>query len=135
MRAMVVPPRSVADAELPPPPPRTHHMAMPATTRWTAEMVRALPDDGNRYEVIDGELFVTPSPTLRHQDAVLEMASLVRPYINAHGVGHVVVSPADVTFDDGSLVQPDVFVTPLVGERRPREWSEINRLLLAVEVL
>ena len=44
-------------------------MAMPATTRWTAEMARALPDDGNRYEVIDGELFVTPSPTLRHQEA------------------------------------------------------------------
>ena len=49
-------------------------MAMPATTRWTAEMVRALPDDGKRYEVIDGELFVTPSPTLRHQDAVFEMS-------------------------------------------------------------
>ena len=110
-------------------------MAMPATTRWTVEMVRALPDDGNRYEVIDGELFVTPSPALRHQDAVLAMASLVRPYVSAHGVGHVVVSPADVTFDDGSLVQPDVFVTPLVGARRPRDWSEVKALLLAVEVL
>jgi len=33
-----------------------------ATGGWTAEMVRALPDDGKRYEVIDGELFVTPSP-------------------------------------------------------------------------
>lgn len=110
-------------------------MGMPATTRWTAKMVRALPDDGNRYEVIDGELFVTPSPALRHQDAVLEMASLVHPYVNAHGVGHVVVSPADVTFDDGNLVQPDVFVTPLVGGRRPREWSEVKTLLLAVEVL
>ena len=125
----------LAHAELPPPAPRTHHMAMPATTRWTADMVRALPDDGNRYEVIDGELFVTPSPALRHQDAVLAMASLIRPYVNANGVGHVVVSPADVTFDDGSLVQPDVFVTPLVGGRRPREWSEVKTLLLAVEVL
>lgn len=127
--------RSLTDAGLPPRPPRTHHMAMPATTRWTAEMVRALPDDGNRYEVIDGELFVTPSPTLRHQDAVLEMASLVRPYVKAYGVGHVLVSPADVTFDDGNLVQPDVFVSPLVGGRRPREWSEVKTLLLAVEVL
>jgi Uma2 family endonuclease len=134
MRALVVA-RSLADAELRSRPPRTHHMAMPATARWTAEMARALPDDGNRYEVIDGELFVTPSPTLRHQDAVLEMASLVRPYVNAHGIGHTVVSPADVAFDDGNLVQPDVFVTPLVGGRRPREWSEVKTLLLAVEVL
>jgi len=38
-------------------------MGMPETARrWTADMVRALPDDGNRYEVIDGELFVTPDP-------------------------------------------------------------------------
>jgi hypothetical protein len=41
-------------------------MAMPATTNWTADMVRALPDDGKRYEVIDGELFVTPAPTFHH---------------------------------------------------------------------
>lgn len=125
----------LAHAELPSRVQEAHFMAMPAATRWTADKVRALPDDGNRYEVIDGELFVTPSPTLRHQDAVLEVASLLRPYVNAHGAGHVLVSPADVIFDDGNLVQPDVFVTPLVGGRRPREWSEVKTLLLAVEVL
>jgi hypothetical protein len=49
-------------------------MAMPAQpTEWNVEMVRALPDDGNRYEVIGGELFVTPSPSLVHQRAVIEM--------------------------------------------------------------
>ena len=46
-------------------------MAMPAQhTEWTVDMVRALPDDGNRYEVIDGELFVTPAPSVAHQRAV-----------------------------------------------------------------
>ena len=41
-------------------------MAMPAEhTEWTVDMVRALPDDGNRYEVIDGELFVTPARLTR----------------------------------------------------------------------
>lgn len=109
-------------------------MAMPAT-HWTPEMVRALPHDGNRYEVIDGELLVTPAPTLRHQDAVSAMASLLRPYVSANGVGHMIVSPADVTFDDGSLVQPDVFVAPLIAGRRPRDWSDVKTLLLAVEVL
>ena len=45
-------------------------MAMPAQhTEWTVDMVRALPDDGNRYEVIDGELFVTPAPSWTHQRA------------------------------------------------------------------
>jgi Uma2 family endonuclease len=54
-------------------------MAMPAQpTEWTVEMVRALPDDGNRYEVIDGELFVTPAPSRVHQRAVRELVSTAR---------------------------------------------------------
>jgi len=110
-------------------------MVMPATTRWTADMVRALPDDGKRYEVIDGELFVTPSPALRHQDAVYEMATRLGPYVKAHSLGRVIVSPADVTFPDGSLVQPDVFVAPLTDGRRPRDWSDVKTLLLAIEIL
>jgi hypothetical protein len=46
-------------------------MAMTAQeARWTLDMVRALPDDGNRYEVLDGVLLVTPIPTLLHQRAI-----------------------------------------------------------------
>ena len=71
-------------------------MAMPAQpTEWTVEMVRALPDDGNRYEVIDGELFVTPAPSVPHQRAVLQLALLVAPYVRAQRVGEVIVAPAD----------------------------------------
>ena len=110
-------------------------MVMPAATTWTADMVRAIPDDGKRYEIIDGELFVTPSPSWRHQDAVLGMATVLRPYVTTHGVGHAIVSPADVSFDPHTVVQPDVFVTPLVDGRRPQEWSAVRMLLLAVEVL
>ena len=44
-------------------------MAAPHTD-WTMERLRALPDDGNRYEIIDGELLVTPSPSFDHQGAV-----------------------------------------------------------------
>jgi Uma2 family endonuclease len=126
---------NLAYAELPSRLHEAHSMAMPATTRWTAEMVRALPDDGNRYEVIDGELFVTPSPTLRHQEAVREMANRLGAYLKEHAVGCVLISPADVTFPDGSLTQPDVFVAPLLLGKRPSEWKEIESLLLAVEVL
>jgi hypothetical protein len=55
-------------------------MAMPATTIWTADMVRALPDDGKRYEVIDGEVFVTPSPVLLHQRAAFALGMLLSGY-------------------------------------------------------
>src|SRR5687767_5931986 len=135
MTAMVVPPRSVADAELPPPPPRTHHMAMPATTIWTADMVRALPDDGKRYEVIDGELFVTPSPALLHQRAAFAIGVLLSGYVKTHAVGDVLLAPADVLSSKHVMVQPDVFVVPLIEGRKPRSWEETARLLLAIEIL
>jgi hypothetical protein len=40
-------------------------MAMPLTEPWTVEQLDRLPDDGNRYEVLDGELFVTPATRVR----------------------------------------------------------------------
>lgn len=111
-------------------------MGMPqATQRWTAEMVRALPDDGNRYEVIGGELFVTPAPAFDHQAAVLRVLMHLVPFVDAHRLGYALASPADIEFDEEDLVQPDVFVAPRIEGRRPRRWSEIKTLLLAVEVL
>jgi Uma2 family endonuclease len=111
-------------------------MGMPHTAeRWTAERVRALPDDGNRYETIAGELFVTPAPSFDHQDAVLRFVRPIQDYLERTGAGYPAFSPADIEFDAETLVQPDLFVVPLVEGRRPRRWSDISRLLLAVEVL
>ncbi len=49
---------------------RAEHMGMAAPVYYTADMVRAMPDDGNRYEVVYGELLVTPSPRPWHQIVV-----------------------------------------------------------------
>ena len=55
-------------------------MGMPRTAEhWTAEMVRALPDDGNRYELVSGELVVTPAPRGLHQGAVLSLIRRLDP--------------------------------------------------------
>ena len=110
-------------------------MAMPATTLWTADMVRALPDDGKRYEVIDGELFVTPSPVLLHQRAAFALAKLLSAYVDRHTFGDVLLAPADVLSAKHVLVQPDVFVVPLIEGRKPASWEETTRLLLAIEIL
>ena len=111
-------------------------MGMPqATHDWTAEMVRALPDDGNRYECVDGELFVTPAPRLLHQRAILTLTRLLHDYVSRHRIGELLFSPADIEFDAKTLVQPDLFVAPMIEGRRPRNWPEIHELLLAVEVL
>ena len=112
-----------------------HLIAKAGSTGWTAEMLDELPDDGNRYEIIDGELFVTPSPTWRHGDAVMDLYRRLDPFVRANALGHVKVAPQDVVYSRCTVVEPDLFVVPLVEGRKPRTWVEAGRLLLAVEVL
>jgi Uma2 family endonuclease len=108
------------------------HMA--ATKVWTSEEVRRRPDDGNRYEIVDGELFVTPAPTFAHQRAVIELARRIADYLAVERVAEILVAPADVDFSERRVLQPDVFVLPLIGGRRADRFSDVGRLLLAVEV-
>jgi Uma2 family endonuclease len=111
-------------------------MAMPTQhAGWTAEMARALPDDGRRYEVLDGALLVTPAPELMHQRAVMRLYDHLKPYTESNGLGETLVSPADIEFSPRRLVQPDLFVVPMEGGGRPKTWRDISSLLLAVEVL
>jgi Uma2 family endonuclease len=111
-------------------------MGMPQAARdWTVQRVLALPEDGNRYEVVDGELLVTPAPSFHHQDAIFALAWRLKPIVDSSGTAYLSLSPADIELDERTLVQPDLFVFELPGGRRPRMWKEITRILLAVEVL
>jgi Uma2 family endonuclease len=109
-------------------------MGMAAPTYWTADMARQLPDDGNRYEVVYGELLVTPAPRLNHQLLVSRLAVAVATYLEHEPVGVMLTSPADISWGQDVLVQPDVFVIPL-DEARTGDWSTIGSLLLVAEVL
>jgi Uma2 family endonuclease len=107
-------------------------MGMPAQDlHWTAEMARALPDDGMRYEVVRGQLLVSPSPARRHQRAVRLLLVTLDEYCRRHGLGEALDSPADIEFAPDTVLQPDVFVAPSIGP----SWKDITSLLLAVEVL
>ena len=111
-------------------------MGMPDLARtWTREEVLDLPEDGHRYELVDGELLVTPAPRLIHQVAVDELRDLVKSYVQRHRLGAVFAAPADLDLGSGQLVQPDLFVSRLVDGRRPDEWSDIGIPLLIAEVL
>lgn len=113
-------------------------MGMPAAMHkeWTHEMWEQLPfKDGNRYEVIDGELFVSPAPTWDHQGVLEELYDIVKGYVKQHDIGRVRMSPADIQIDRRNVVQPDLFVVPLVNGRPPRDWRDITSLLLVAEVL
>jgi Uma2 family endonuclease len=111
-------------------------MGMPhSATGWTAATVRVLPDDGNRYEVVDGELLVTPAPVRRHQRMVGQLFRLLADYVEREGLGEALCSPADIAAGERTLVQPDLFVVPLTAGRPADDWVELGELLLAVEVL
>lgn len=107
---------------------------MTSPVYYSADMVRALPDDGNRYETVRGELLVTPAPRLVHQRVVHRLATALETYVRAHPVGEVLASPADISWGPDILVQPDLFVASL-AETRTGDWSRVQTLLLAIEVL
>ena len=85
-------------------------MGMAAPLYYTAEMVRALPDDGHRYEVVHGELLVTPAPRYWHQKIVGRLHAALEGYLRTQPVGDALMSPADISWDSDVLLQPDVFV-------------------------
>jgi Uma2 family endonuclease len=112
-------------------------MAMPAMrTDWTVDMLDALPDDDQRYEIIDGALFVTPAPSDFHQYIVGELHARLLDYCRGSGVGYPVMSPADVRRGDRrrNRVQPDIFVVRVTNGKRPAYPFDLTDLLLAVEV-
>ena len=116
-------------------------MAMPAIQRrWTTADVRSLMREDRawpRYELIDGELLVTPAPRSAHQVACAELWSLLDAYLAREPVGTAFMSPSDIELRPDSVTQPDVFVVPrettLAADAL--EWSDVKSLLLAVEVL
>jgi Uma2 family endonuclease len=118
-------------------------MGMPAKVvrrRWTASEVRRLTADAPnwwpRYELIDGDLVVTPSPGPPHQRAVTLLLVALATYCDAHAVGIAMPSPADIELEPESVRQPDVFVLPTAEWKRiAREGFPARELLLAVEVL
>ena len=88
-----------------------------------------------RYELINGELIVTPAPTIDHYRAVMWLFRTLDRYLTREPVGEAMLSPADLTLRRGTISQPDIFVPPLDEANRAAHWSEIKHLLLSVEVL
>ncbi|MCC6928080.1 MAG: Uma2 family endonuclease [Gemmatimonadaceae bacterium] len=113
-------------------------MSMPAALDryYTREEVLAFPDDGNRYELVHGELLVSPAPRTRHQRVVGRLHFALMQFVEEHHAGEVLMSPADISWGGlpDVLVQPDLFVVPS-RFGRVREWIEIQQLSLVIEVL
>lgn len=84
------------------------HMATIAK-RWTLDELHALPEDGNKYEIIRGELFVTPAPTPTHETVLARLTHILVPYVERERLGLVYRPRAVLQFED-SKVEPDLMV-------------------------
>ena len=108
-------------------------MAVSVETKpWTVEDLYRIPRDENRYEVLCGELLVTPPPGDKHEVALARLNSLLVPYVVANRLG-LVFSGNPAIHREGSFLIPDLLV------RRPFEaegatWAEQTLPILVVEV-
>jgi Uma2 family endonuclease len=86
-------------------------MSMPSQVhRWTIEQLHSLPDDGNKYELIRGQLLVTPAPTVGHETILARLTRLLDPYVEAHDLGLVYRPKAVIRIGTDSEVEPDLMV-------------------------
>jgi Uma2 family endonuclease len=85
----------------------------------------SLPESVLPTEYIDGEIIMAPTPTVRHQRAVFNIASALRQFVRQNGSGEIFVSPLDVVLPSGDVVQPDIF---LLNPRQAERAGTANRV-------
>jgi Uma2 family endonuclease len=109
-------------------------MPMQSARIWTLDELHSLPEDGNRYEVIDGELFVTPAPTDLHETIAARLTRVLDPYVEREGLGYVYRPRAVFRVQRRSEVEPDLMVR-LPNATAGRSWEDAPIPALIVEIL
>jgi Uma2 family endonuclease len=104
--------------------------------QWTIDQLHRLPDDGNRYELVGGELFVTPAPSLGHQRISGLLFELLAGYVREHRIGIVVSAPNQLLLGEGKEeVDPDLMVIPGAEADLHGAWQDLPRPILIIEIL
>src|SRR6266566_8559280 len=106
----------------------------PSHGSWTYDEYAALPDDGQRYEIVNGVLVMAPAPSPEHQAIVLEIASYLRIHIKLASLGRVFPAPIDVDLGPKNVFQPDVVVVLNTHLDRVAEKKIVGAPDLVVEV-
>jgi Uma2 family endonuclease len=101
----------------------------------TYEDFAALPDDGKRYELHEGELSVTPAPTPRHQLVIGNLHFILTAHIRGSGRGVLILSPVDCILNDFTVVEPDLVYVDDARRRLISGRGIEGAPTLAVEVL
>lgn len=112
---------------------RPYRSPSPDRTVWTVADLEAIPEDGNRYEILHGELLVTPLPSTGHQRIAVRLTVLTVLWCRAH-TGWTVLAPGGVHISETTWLEPDLalYAAP---ESANLSWREMPPPLLVVEVL
>jgi Uma2 family endonuclease len=111
-------------------------MSMPALRPVTTiDELLALPEDGQRHELLDGVHVVTPAPAYVHQDVLMRLTALLLGAVGERPHLKLLASPADIVLGPKTLVQPDLFVLRIDPAKPPKSWKDVGVPLLAIEVL
>ncbi len=131
----------LAHAELRHVPFAEHIMVMPATrpNHWTRQEVALLVEQREgyspRYELVDGELLVTPAPSGRHQRITFRLAVILDEYVRRQHLGEVRLGPGEIALETENRFEPDIFVAPALDGRRAPANHPVSRPLLICEVV
>jgi Uma2 family endonuclease len=110
-------------------------MGAEVISKLTFEQFRDLPIDGKRYELIHGEVHVTPSPATRHQFALQNLYESLGPFVHKNRLGEVCLAPLDVRLGEEIVLQPDlIFISNARADIIQENWIA-GAPDLAVEVL
>jgi Uma2 family endonuclease len=105
---------------------------MHQSTRWKSADLELLPDNGNRYEIIDGELLVTRAPHWDHQNAIVNLSVALVTWSRITGLGKVSVTPGIIFTDDDNVIPDLVWIST---DRLARVLDEAGHLLAAPELV
>lgn len=108
---------------------------MRISTKFTYEDLQHFPPDRNRYEIVDGDLHVTPSPNTLHQRIVRNLLVALDHHVRTHKLGEVFVAPYDVVFGEATVLEPDVLFVSKARAHIIREKNLSGPPDLVVEVL
>lgn len=101
----------------------------------TADDLATFPDDGNRYEIVGGMLFVSPAPTSRHQDVAMQLATRLNLHILQTRCGKAFFSPIDIYLSINDVVQPDIVVVLNEHLERIEEKGIVGAPDIVIEIL
>lgn len=110
------------------------HIPGPRQGQWTYAHYATIPDDGIKYEVIDGVLYMSPAPRFPHQSICNLIATYLTMHVQFTGLGRVLPAPFDVELSFHTVVQPDVLVLLNESLGQLTESHLIGKPDLVVEV-